>query len=136
VEATVDVLEDPDLAPVLAVDLPVSNVQDARRFIAGVLTRWRLTRLTSEVVLVGHELIANALRHGTPPAVLRLSRLADAVVVEVGDASRAVPRIPEIDNTSSISGRGLRIVTSLARGWGVRLHHEGKIVWAEIPARE
>jgi hypothetical protein len=84
--------------------------------------------------MVGHELVANALLHGLPPAVLRLLRRGDTLVIEVGDASEQVPYIAEIDNLTSVSGRGMHIVSKLARAWGVRSHQGGKTVWAEIAA--
>jgi anti-sigma regulatory factor (Ser/Thr protein kinase) len=116
----------------IEVDVPVGQARQARRVIAQALEAWGLTHLTRGAVMVGHELVANALRHGVPPAVLRLMRRDDALVIEVGDASEQLPRIAEIDNQTSTSGRGMRIVSRLARTWGVRRHQGGKTVWAEI----
>jgi two-component sensor histidine kinase len=118
----------------ISLEVPPGDARSARRFITLVLIRWQLTQTSKLVVMVGHELVANALRHGTPPARLLLRRGADGVRIEVGDASSTVPRMPEIDNATSTSGRGLRIVTSLARDWGVRATQGGKVVWADIAA--
>lgn len=115
------------------VDLATGRARDARRFIAATLSRWQLDHVSRQAVLVGHELVANALRHGGPPARLRMSRGADSVVIEVLDQGGGLPRLAEIDNNTSPNGRGLRIVTKLARAWGVRRHQAGKTVWAEIP---
>jgi len=117
---------------VVCLDVPQGDARSARRFITLVLVGWQLTHATKLVVMVGHELVANALRHGTPPARLLLRRATDGVRIEVGDASSTVPLMPEIDNATSTSGRGLRIVTSLARDWGVRVTQGGKVVWADI----
>ncbi|MET7394417.1 ATP-binding protein [Dactylosporangium sp. NPDC005572] len=114
------------------VDVPQGHARQARRVITQALDAWGLTHITRGAVLVGHELVANALRHGMPPAILRLFRRDDVLVIEVGDHSERVPEIAEIDNSTSISGRGLRIVTKLTRAWGVRRHAGGKVVWAEI----
>jgi anti-sigma regulatory factor (Ser/Thr protein kinase) len=114
---------------------PTGSAREARKFIAATLSRWGLDHLSRSTVLVGHELVANALRHGGPPASLRLSRGEDSVVIEVVDRGGGVPQVAEIDNNTSPSGRGLRIVTVLARAWGVRTHEEGKTVWAEIPVQ-
>src|SRR5437868_1868456 len=116
----------------VSLEVPPGDARSARRFITLVLIRWQLTQASKLVVMVGHELVANALRHGTPPARLLLRRAADGVRIEVGDASTTVPLMPEIDNATSTSGRGLRIVTSLARDWGVRITQGGKVVWADI----
>jgi two-component sensor histidine kinase len=116
----------------VSLDVPAGDARSARHFITVVLVRWQLTSASKLIVMVGHELVANALRHGTPPARLLLRRRTDGVRIEVGDASSDVPLMPEIDNTTSTSGRGLRIVTSLARDWGVRVTKGGKVVWADI----
>ncbi|WP_433081553.1 ATP-binding protein [Dactylosporangium sp. CA-052675] len=116
----------------IQVDVPAGHARTARRVITQALEAWGLPHLTRGAVMVGHELVANALRHGLPPAVLRLLRQGDCLVIEVGDGSDQVPRIAEIDNLTSTSGRGMQIVDTLARTWGVRPHQNGKTVWAEI----
>lgn len=126
---------EPDAAEValeVTAEVPAGEARLARRIITGALTAWGLTHLTRSAVMVGHELVANALRHGMPPAALRLIRRNGAVLIEVGDSSAALPRIPEIDNETSTSGRGMFIVSRLARTWGVRPLPTGKIVWAGL----
>jgi len=108
------------------------HARHARRAITQAIEGWGLAHVTRGAVMVGHELVANALRHGVQPAVLRLLRRGDAVVIEVDDGSEELPRIADIDNLTSTSGRGMRIVSKLARAWGVRPHQGGKVVWAEI----
>lgn len=116
----------------ITVEVPVGAARQARGVITRTLATWGLTHLTRAAVIVGHELVANALRHGVPPAALRLCRRDDAVLIEVGDAGPALPRFAEIDNETSLSGRGMFIVSRLARSWGVRPLPTGKVVWAEL----
>ena len=116
----------------VAVDVPAGSAREARRFITDALAAWQLNHLARLAVVVGHELIVNALRHGRPPTLLRLRRGNDCVLIEVRDESSVVPHVPEIDNATSTSGRGLRIVNALAHRWGVRHHRGGKVVWAEV----
>ncbi|MEU7865833.1 ATP-binding protein [Dactylosporangium sp. NPDC049140] len=118
----------------IQVDVLAGQARWARRVITLAVEAWGLPHLTRGAVMVGHELVANALRHGMPPAVLRLLRRGDGLIIEVGDGSDQVPRIAEIDNLTSMSGRGMQIVDTLARAWGVRPHQGGKTVWAEIAA--
>jgi hypothetical protein len=125
------VVTEPDTAEA-STEVPVGEARRARGFITGTLSTWGLTHLTRAAVMVGHELVANALRHGMPPAVLRLLRRGGTVRIEVGDASPALPHIAEIDNETSTSGRGMFIVSRLARSWGVRPLPTGKVVWAEL----
>ncbi|WP_432833196.1 ATP-binding protein [Dactylosporangium sp. CA-092794] len=120
------------LRDAIEVGVPQGHARQARRVITQTLEAWGLPHLTRGAVMVGHELVANALRHGVPPAVLRLLLRGDAVVIEVGDGSEQLPHIAEIDNQTSTSGRGMWIVSKLARSWGVRAHPGGKTVWAEI----
>ncbi|WP_327007390.1 ATP-binding protein [Dactylosporangium sp. NBC_01737] len=125
------VTTEPDTAEV-TVEVPAGAARQARGVITRTLAAWGLTHLTRAAVMVGHELVANALRHGMPPAALRLLRRDGAVLIEVGDASPALPQIAEIDNETSTSGRGMFIVSRLARSWGVRPLPTGKVVWAEL----
>lgn len=113
-------------------DITLTSAHQARRFIAGTLAAWGLDDLARPAVMVGHELVANALRHGATPARLRLVGGRDRVMIEVFDSSDELPSPPEIDNATSPSGRGIRIVESLTDDWGVRLHGTGKTVWATI----
>lgn len=116
----------------IVIDVPAGHARHARHAISQAVEAWGLAHLSRGAVMVGHELVANALRHGLPPAVLRLLRRGDSIVIEVGDASEQEPRLTEIDNHTSTSGRGMHIVSKLARSWGVRRHQGGKVVWAEL----
>jgi hypothetical protein len=119
---------------VASAETPIGSGSDARHFITRTLAGWGVAHIGRQAVMVGHELVANALRHGSPPVRLRLTRRADHVVIEVSDTNDATPQLVEIDNTTSPSGRGMRIVASMTRDWGVWRHATGKTVWAEIPA--
>jgi anti-sigma regulatory factor (Ser/Thr protein kinase) len=119
---------------VACVELPADDARVARGFIASTLARWHLGHLARHAVMVGHELVVNALHHGGPPASLRLRRGVDSVMIEVDDGGIGIPAIPEIDDATSTSGRGLRIVTALAEDWGVVPRPAGKMVWAEVSA--
>jgi hypothetical protein len=119
---------------VSSAETPITSGGDARSFIARTVTRWDITHIGRQAVMVGHELAANALRHGSPPVRLRLRLGAKSLVIEVSDGSDETPQLVEIDNTTSPSGRGMRIVASLASDWGVRRHASGKTVWAALAA--
>ena len=76
---------EPETAEV-TVEVPAGEARHARRVITRALTAWGLSHLSRSAVMVGHELVANALRHGVPPAALRLLRRDNTVVIEVGDS--------------------------------------------------
>jgi anti-sigma regulatory factor (Ser/Thr protein kinase) len=104
-------------------------VQDLR--VRGVAS---LTIDESEIVV--SELLSNAIRHARPlgDGMLRVHWKVKAGVVEVevtdggGDTTpRPAPR-----TLWAVSGRGLRIVRSLAHEWGVAEDRHGSTVWASL----
>lgn len=86
-----------------------------------------------EVLLVVTELVANVVRHGGAPGVVRVwARGGGLVRVEVFDCDPL--GVPTVRPTSpaAATSRGLRIVDRLAHAWGVDVTPRGKTVWAEI----
>ena len=67
---------------------------------------------------------------GTSPGTVRVVELLTKVVV-----SDANPEPPQVVDPSQRrdGGRGMRLVDSLARAWGVVRHHDGKSVWFRVP---
>lgn len=110
----------------------------ARRLTAQQLTAWGhphdgdASRAAQQVVA---ELAANAVTHGRVPGrdfELRLLLLAeDTLRVEVSD-TRGDRRLRIVTDPAADGGRGLVIVTVLARVWGVTEREVGKTVWAEL----
>jgi two-component sensor histidine kinase len=87
--------------------------------------------------LVASELVTNAIRYGSTAddeVTLRL-HLADdgALWVEVQDSTCEMPRVQMAEPTSQ-SGRGLLVIDTLARHWGVRplADNVGKVVFAVL----
>ena len=111
----------------------------ARRLTAQQLAEWGYpydSDVNNTAQHVVAELAANAVTHGRVPGrdfELRLLLLPeDTLRIEVSDARgdrqlRSVPR-REIDE----AGRGLVIVSVLARTWGVAERDVGKTVWVEL----
>lgn len=89
--------------------------------------------LTMErVALVATELASNALKHGRPPAVVRLLRADGHFILDVADQDRN--DLPEVNlsEDSAEGGRGLYIARSLAAEicWYATEH--GKHVWVSF----
>lgn len=83
--------------------------------------------------LVADELASNAIKHVGEAFTLTVLDGADRLLVAVTDHSRREPVFRPAVRAASC-GRGMRLVSALSSGWGVRLvHHEGKTVWATIP---
>ena len=82
-------------------------------------------------ILLGNELVTNAVQHARTDFEVRLDADDRHVRVEVrdSDTTPARPKTASIDDTS---GRGLAMVDLVADSWGVDDHATGKTVWAEL----
>jgi anti-sigma regulatory factor (Ser/Thr protein kinase) len=106
----------------------------ARRFVADVLGSWgHADAGIQDAQLVVSELATNAVIHAGSPFAVRISGEGGGVRVSVTDRSSASPQLREPDE-SEPSGRGLRVVSSLASRWGVDTLDVGKSVWAHLPS--
>ncbi|MFJ5219911.1 SpoIIE family protein phosphatase [Streptomyces sp. NPDC088354] len=112
--------------------LDTREVRRARALTRDTLERWGAAEAAETAALLVGEVVSNAVRHAhTRHVELRLVR-ADALLCEVTDDDHALPVLlgagPEEE-----SGRGLRIVSRLAREWGASRTAQGKTVWFEQP---
>jgi len=114
--------------------------REGRDHVHAFLDAQGLNRQVGEAALViASELVTNAVVHASAPIRLDITVRDHTLQLAVhdGDASAAVVAIPRAGR-GDISGRGLELVASLARCWGVQADTNGKHVWAEIdvPLRE
>lgn len=101
---------------------------------SGLLRDWGLDRIGNDVQLIVTELINNAIRHGDEPGHASLRVLEDAVRIEVFDSGPnwTEDHPPKRPGPEATGGRGLHLVASIARSWGVEPTATGKRVWAEV----
>jgi anti-sigma regulatory factor (Ser/Thr protein kinase) len=85
------------------------------------------------VELLVSELVTNAVLHARSEVELRLSNSADAVRVDVVDASTRPPVLRTRDD-AAMTGRGLALVAELSAQWGVEETEGGKSVWFVVAA--
>lgn len=85
-----------------------------------------------DVVLVASELVGNAVRYGAPPLAYDVEIDGPDVLVVVQDGDDTPPGDGSASPTSAEGGRGLFIVSQLAREWGWMRCRGGKQVWARI----
>ena len=83
----------------------------------------------AQVVLT--ELAANAVLHAGSAFTVSIHGDGAALRLAVRDGSRAMPA-PQEPAPRRLSGRGLLLVSALARRWGVQPLADGKVVWAEL----
>lgn len=114
--------------------LPAS-VRDARRWTVGTLTSWGLSATAWTAAQVVSELATNCTLHARSDFVLRLSLEGECVRVECADGAPGGLHTRRYSSTAT-TGRGLRIVESLATEWGVVPAGDGKTVWAVLPLED
>ncbi|WEB39648.1 SpoIIE family protein phosphatase [Streptomyces yunnanensis] len=106
------------------------EVGRARRLAAGQLTAWGLASAVETARLLVSEVVTNAVRHAhTERVVLRLVH-TDALLCEVSDDDHALPQLLDAAPDDAF-GRGLTVVSRLAREWGTSRTGTGKTVWFE-----
>lgn len=89
--------------------------------------------VVEEAELVVSELLGNAVRHAAalPDGTVRVHWQVKGRVVEVDvtDGGGGTQPKPLQSSVYSVSGRGLRVVRSLAHEWGVIDEDRGRTVW-------
>ncbi|HEX3563728.1 MAG TPA: ATP-binding protein [Acidimicrobiales bacterium] len=104
----------------------------ARRFLLATLSSWDREEFVDDGLLLLSELVTNATLHARTEILVLISLHPEWLRLAVTDAS---PRLPARRHYSeqSTTGRGLSLVGSLAREWGIEQHPDGtKTVWAEL----
>lgn len=109
-----------------------TSARAARRFVRDALARADSEDLEETVTLLVSELVTNAVVHGGSDVEVLVRLLPASVRVEVMDSSAVTP-VPRAAAEEDTSGRGLALVESLARRWGVDpVAGGGKTVWFEV----
>lgn len=107
------------------------EVGRARAVVREQLHEWGLAHLAHTTELLVSELVTNAVRHShSSPVALRLVR-GDTLLCEVDDDDHELPALLSKAPTDEF-GRGLRVVSTLAREWGTSRTKTGKTVWFEL----
>lgn len=125
---------------------PVS-VSGARRFVADGLVSWGLTDLVYDATVCVSELATNAALHSASTFMeVAMRPMGGGVHINVEDdgvtpAEAVAPRemFPAAGDLGALllddeptTGRGLAIVSILARDWGVERTERGKRVWCHL----
>ena len=106
-------------------------VPAARRLVRGYLREQHLDALVSDAELLVSELVGNVVLHVGGRVEVVAAASDDEVLVEVTDESTVAPQLRVFSRTSS-TGRGMRLVHSLAVEHGVRAAGGGKTVWVRV----
>ena len=104
----------------------------ARTFVRHHLLSLHRPDLVEDGCLIVSELVTNAIRETPNREVQVYLSVGDgAPLLEVQDSS-SVPPLLRPEDPFAESGRGLRIVTTLAAECGYRILANGKIIWASL----
>ena len=115
---------------------PSSVAVARRRLCAELLASGVYEPVADDAAVIVSELFSNALRHARPlpSGQIRVAwtRQGDLIELEVSDGGATTQPRRMRSTLSSLGGRGLSIVETLANGWGVR--HDGgqTTVWATL----
>ena len=117
-----------------------SGARVARQRLAAELDRLVPPALRADAVAVAAELLGNAVRHAAPlPGnVIHFGWRVDVdpneMVVELRVSDGGSPKVPHerTPEPEALDGRGLAIVSALARSWGVERDDAGQCVWARL----
>ncbi|MGC9495774.1 SpoIIE family protein phosphatase [Streptomyces sp. WG7] len=123
---------EPDAVATWRIDHHPAEAGRARAAVREQLHDWALPANVADTAeLMVSELVTNALRHAhTRPVELRLVR-ADTLLCEVDDDDHELPALRGAGPDDE-TGRGLRVVSTLAREWGASRTKAGKTVWFEL----
>lgn len=115
---------------------PASVSKVRRAVVADLDARDMPAAVIDEAEIVTSELVSNAIRHARPLADgtlrVRWKVKGDAVELEVTDGGGVSIPKPAPRVLWATTGRGLRIVRSLAHEWGVTEDRSGVTVWAAL----
>lgn len=104
----------------------------ARRLVGEALRHWGHHRaLVDDAELVLSELATNAVIHARTPFSVMVRSQDSGLRVSVRDSSPVRPTLRDAAPMAA-TGRGLRLVTAIAKDWGAELTTDGKTVWAEL----
>ena len=114
----------------LTLSCQLASVTEGRHFVRDTLLGWDLARLVEDAELGVSELIANAVRYARTDVTLIIS-VGDEVRVSVTDRDPMLHRpIRHLSHdVLAESGRGLRIVATVADDWGIESKPGGKSIW-------
>ena len=111
-----------------------ASVGEARRFIQARTAAWSVPEPAgSQLVLIGSELVTNAVLHARTELAVTLELRDGRVRIGVTDRSQA-PATLRHYQADAMTGRGLGVVAALSDRWGISAAPDGKVVWAEVVA--
>jgi anti-sigma regulatory factor (Ser/Thr protein kinase) len=108
-----------------------TSAREARAFVRMAMEGRVSDETLEDLLLLASEMVSNVIRHARTPLTVSVEAHRTFVLITVTDG--AVPfdagPPPAID---AESGRGMGIIASISRRWGVGDTPVGKSIWAEV----
>ena len=109
------------------------SLSGCRTFVTNTLSSWHLSPLTEDAMIVVSELATNAVLHARTEFSVSMAWQSGTLRVSLRDSSHDMPVVGSPLPTT-VTGRGLLLVSVIARRWGIEIDSSGKSVWAELSA--
>lgn len=117
-------------------DADPQSAGNARRFVSAALAKLDREGVADEALVCTAELASNAILHTRAPFTLSVGSLPDGARIDVVDARPdrlPVRLVGEVDPIElGTTGRGLRMLSSVASRWGYFTTAIAKTVWVEL----
>ena len=107
------------------------NVGEARRFVRRALIDLGAEEMEFEAAQVVSELATNSVIHAGTPFEVDLDLDGESLRIAVSDGSRRSP-VAKSHSAQATTGRGLKLVATLADAWGTEPRSDGKTVWCTL----
>ncbi|MEV5690416.1 ATP-binding protein [Micromonospora globbae] len=133
-DAAMDAVARSPMAAVLTADLaPVPDAaREARDLLADGCRRWGVPGLVEVGSIALTEIVNNVVAHARTPMTVRLAPEDGTLRLAVRDRSTRPPSFAGPATPTSIGGRGLLLVDTLAERWGATPLPDGKVVWCVL----
>ena len=118
-------------ADTLTLSAVAESVPRARRFVRQRIIDLGAGGASDDAETLVSELATNAVLHARTDYTITVSRTNGTIRVRVFDLSTVLPRERHY-GPDSTTGRGIRLIASLALHWGVEPEGGGKAVWFEL----
>jgi anti-sigma regulatory factor (Ser/Thr protein kinase) len=128
------IVSGPDEAAVTSAEFPLERAAATatRVLVSEAMERWgHPETVVSDAGLVATELAANAILHAETPFRVSVQRIGPMVRISVRDGATAIPAVLPPD-PRRFTGRGMHLIGTVARRWGVDVATDGKTVWAGL----
>lgn len=127
------------LAAVLTAELAptVGAAGQARELVTTGCRRWDMPALAEPACIAVTEMVNNVVAHARTPMTVRLAPQDSTLHLAVRDHSPRRPAFAGLVPPTHAGGRGLLLISTMARRWGSSVVPDGKVVWCVLhPADE